>query len=605
MARIEDYGLIGDCETAALVSRDGSIDWLCWPRFDSDACFAALLGDRDNGRWRIAPDAKVTACTRAYRGGTLILETTFETRSGRAKLIDFMPPRGKHSNIVRLLVGERGTMPIAMDLTLRFGYGAQVPWVTRLDDGALRAVAGPDSVTLRTPVGLRGEGKHTVATFSISAGDTVPFALTYAPSHEPTPEPIVPSSALSETERFWNAWISRFEGKGAWAADIQRSLIILKALTYAPTGGIVASPTTSLPERLGGERNWDYRYCWVRDATLSLLALMSAGFFEEAQAWRDWLLRAVAGNPEQMQIMYGLAGERRLVEWTVPWLAGYEGARPVRVGNAAHAQLQLDVYGELMDALYHARRGALSANASGWDLQRALLDHLEKIWRERDSGVWEVRTAPESFTYSRVMAWVAFDRAVKSVERLGLKGPVARWRKVRDRIHREVLDKGYDRKRKTFVRAYGSEHLDASLLLMPQLGFLPPNDPRIKGTVAAIERDLVRNGFVLRYDTEKSNDGLPPGEGAFLACSFWLADAYCMCGRQRDAKRLFERLLKIRNELGLLSEEYDVKTKRLVGNFPQAFAHIALINTALNLTRECTEKPIEQRSEAEATPSRT
>ena len=598
MARIEDYGLIGDCETAALVGRDGSIDWLCWPRFDSDACFAALLGDADNGRWRIAPAAKVTSCTRAYRGATLILETTFETRSGRARLIDFMPPRGKHSDIVRLLVGERGTVPFAMDLAIRFGYGAQVPWVTRQDDGALRAIAGPDSVTLRTPVGIRGEGKRTVAQFSVCAGDTVPFVLTYAPSQEPTPAAIVPSSALSETERFWNAWIERFEGKGTYGEDIRRSLIILKALTYAPTGGIVAAPTTSLPEALGGERNWDYRYCWVRDATLSLLALMNAGFFEEAQAWRDWLMRAVAGSPEQMQIMYGLGGERRLVEWTIPWLAGYEDSAPVRIGNAAHAQVQLDVYGELMDALYHARRGALSGNASGWDLQRALLDHLEAIWREGDSGIWESRGEPQAFTYSRVMAWVAFDRAVKSVQRLGLKGPVARWRRICDRIHREVLAKGYDRKRNTFVRAYGSPHLDASLLLLPQLGFLPPNDRRIKGTVAAIERELVRGGFVMRYDTEQSDDGLPPGEGAFLACSFWLADAYTMCGRHADAKRLFGRLLKIRNELGLLSEEYDVKAKRLVGNFPQAFSHIALINTALNLRRIA--PPAEQRADRTA-----
>ncbi len=595
MSRIEDYGLIGDCESAALVGRDGSIDWLCWPRFDSDACFAALLGDGDNGRWRIAPSAKVVSCTRAYRGATLILETTFETRTGRAKLVDFMPQRGRHSDIVRLVIGERGTVPMAMELTIRFGYGAQVPWVTRQDDGALRAVAGPDSLTLRTPVGLRGVDRHTVAEFSVCAGDTVPFVLTYAPSHEPTPEAIVPASALAETERFWNAWIERFEGKGAYGEDIRRSLVILKALTYAPTGGIVAAPTTSLPEKIGGSRNWDYRYCWVRDATLSLLALMNAGFFEEAQAWRDWLMRAVAGNPEQMQIMYGLAGERRLDEWTVPWLAGYEGSAPVRIGNAAHAQLQIDVYGELMDALYHARRGALSGNASGWDLQRALIGHLEHIWRESDSGIWESRGQPEPFTYSRVMAWVAFDRAVKCVERLGLKGPAARWRRVCDRVHDEVLAKGYDLTRNTFVRAYGSTHLDASLLLLPQLGFLSPNDRRIRGTVAAIERELVRDGFVMRYDTDSSDDGLPPGEGAFLACSFWLADAYTMCGRHRDAKRLFERLLNIRNDLGLLSEEYDVSAKRLVGNFPQAFSHIALINTALNLRRIA--PPAEQRAD--------
>ncbi|HEU4662774.1 MAG TPA: glycoside hydrolase family 15 protein [Dokdonella sp.] len=595
MARIEDYGLIGDCETAALVGRDGSIDWLCWPRFDSDACFAALLGDADNGRWRIHPRAAAHACTRAYRGATLVLETTLETRTGRVTLVDFMPPRGACPDIVRIVRGERGRVPMTMELVPRFGYGAQVPWLVRLDDGALRAIAGPDSVTLRTPVGVRGDGERMTAAFTVEAGDTVPFVLTYARSHEEPPRPIDPHVALAQTEAFWTRWIERFEGKGPWGKDIRRSLITLKALTYAPTGGIVAAPTTSLPEQLGGTRNWDYRYCWVRDATLSLLAMMNAGFFEEAAAWRDWLLRAVAGNPRQMQIMYGIAGERRLTEWSVPWLAGYEGATPVRVGNAAHAQLQLDVYGELMDTLHHARRGSLTGDASAWALQRALLAHLETIWREPDAGIWEGRGDPAAFTYSRVMAWVAFDRAVKSVERIGLDGPVARWRRLRTRIHREVCTKGYDRGRGTFVRAYGSSDLDASLLLMPQLGFLPPDDPRIVGTVAAIERKLVRRGFVLRYDSAEADDGLPAGEGAFLACSFWLADAYTMLGRHRDARRLFERLLAIRNDLGLLSEEYDVDARRLVGNFPQAFSHIALVNTALNLRRIA--PPAEQRAD--------
>ncbi|HEY6940120.1 glycoside hydrolase family 15 protein [Dokdonella sp.] len=595
MARIEDYGLIGDCETAALVGRDGSIDWLCWPRFDSDACFAALLGGADNGRWRIHPRGAVKTRTRAYRGATLVLETSCETRTGRVTLVDFMPPRGACADIVRIVRGDRGHVPMAMDLVARFGYGAQVPWVVRLDDGAVRAIAGPDSMTLRTPVGVRGDGERLTAAFTVEAGDAVPFVLTYARSHEPPPRPIDPHVALEQTEAFWTRWIARFEGKGPWGKDIRRSLITLKALTYAPTGGIVAAATTSLPEQLGGTRNWDYRYCWVRDATLSLLAMMNAGFFEEAAAWRDWLLRAVAGNPRQMQIMYGIAGERRLTEWSVPWLAGYEGASPVRIGNAAHAQLQLDVYGELMDTLHHARRGSLTGDASSWELQRALLAHLETIWREPDAGIWEGRGDPAAFTYSRVMAWVAFDRAVKSVERLGLEGPVSRWRRLRARIHREVCSKGYDRRRGTFVRAYGSRDLDASLLLMPQLGFLPPDDPRIAGTVAAIERDLVRRGFVLRYDSAAADDGLPVGEGAFLACSFWLADAYTMLGRHRDAKRLFERLLAIRNDLGLLSEEYDVDAGRLVGNFPQAFSHIALVNTALNLRRIA--PPAEQRAD--------
>ena len=595
--RIEDYGMIGDCQTAALVGNDGSIDWLCWPRFDSDACFAALIGSNDNGRWLIAPRAAPARVTRRYRGDTLILETTFDCAEGSVRLVDFMPPRGEASDIVRIVVGVRGSVAMHMQLILRFGYGAQVPWVTRRDDGALRAIAGPDMVVVRTPVELRGEQQTTVADFEIRAGDCLPFVLTYGPSHRPSPKPIDAQRALEQTEAFWNDWVSRIQIEGPCADATRRSLITLKALTYAPTGGIVASPTTSLPEQLGGTRNWDYRYCWLRDATLALLALMNAGFYDEATAWRDWLLRAAAGSPDQMQIMYGIAGERRLVEWQVPWLSGYGGAHPVRIGNAAHSQLQLDVYGELMDAIHHARRGGLVGTESGWAMQRALLHHLESIWHEPDESIWEIRGPRQPFTYSKVMAWVAFDRAVKSVEQFGLDGPVDDWRKLRARIHAEICDKGFDQRRGTFVQAFGSRQLDASLLLLPQLGFLPVEDPRVGGTIAAIERELVRDGFVARYDTAKSIDGLPPGEGAFLACTFWLVDAYVLMGRMGEARNLFERLMSIRNDLGLLAEEYDVGARRQVGNFPQAFSHVALVNTALNLHR--ISPPAEQRAERE------
>jgi GH15 family glucan-1,4-alpha-glucosidase len=583
-ARIEDYGLIGDCETAALVGNDGAIDWLCWPRFDSDACFAALIGDADNGRWKIAPQSPARI-ERRYRGNTLILETTFVCAEGSVRLVDFMPPRGERSDIVRLVVGVQGRVRMRMDLALRFGYGANAPWVTRLDDGTLRAIAGPDMVVLRTPTAIRGEQLTTVAEFDVAAGDTVPFVLSYGPSHRPPPQVVDPQAALADTERFWSNWTSAFRIDTPWSEAVLRSSITLKALTYAPTGGIIAAPTTSLPEHLGGTRNWDYRYCWVRDATLSLLALMNAGFYDEAQAWRDWLLRAVAGSPDRMQIMYGLAGERRLIEWEVPWLAGFQGAKPVRVGNAAFGQLQLDVYGELMDVLHHGRRGGLSDLDSGWDMQRALLEHLEQVWTEPDEGLWEVRGAPQSFTHSKVMAWVAFDRAVKSIEQFGLPGPIDRWKALRARIHDEVCDRGFDRARGTFVQAYGSRKVDASLLLLPQLGFLPPRDKRVLGTLAAIEHDLLHDGFVARYQTDGVTDGLPPGEGAFLACTFWLADAYVLAGRADEARDVLERLLAIRNDLGLLAEEYDVHAKRQVGNFPQAFSHIGLINTALNLTR--------------------
>jgi GH15 family glucan-1,4-alpha-glucosidase len=600
--RIEDYGLIGDCETAALVGNDGSIDWLCWPRFDSDACFAALLGDDANGHWRIAPREPITRVRRGYRGSTLILETTLECATGTVKLIDFMPPRGKCSDVVRVVHGLRGRVAMCMELVLRFGYGALVPWVTRLPDGALRAIAGPDMVVLRTPVATRGEGMKTVADFEVRAGASIPFVLSYGPSHEEPPRPIKASAALRDTGNFWKRWIASLRVHGRYRQAIERSLVTLKALTYLPTGGIVAAPTTSLPEQLGGTRNWDYRYCWVRDATLSLLALMNAGFYEEARAWRDWLLRAAAGNAEQMQIMYGIAGERRLTEWEVPWLPGFRASKPIRIGNAAYGQLQLDIYGELMDALHHARRGGLPGSESGWALQRALLRRLAQIWREPDEGIWEIRGPRQQFTYSKVMAWVAFDRAVKSAEEFGLEGPLDEWRRLRDEIHRDVCEKAFDRSRNTFVQAYGSAQLDASLLLLPQLGFLPAHDPRVLGTLAAIERGLLRDGFVARYDTRSTVDGLPPGEGTFLACTFWLADAYVLAGRMEEARGVFERLLTIRNDLGLLAEEYDVHAQCQVGNFPQAFSHVALVNTALNLQQ--IKPPAEQRSD-KARPGRS
>ncbi len=592
---IEDYGLIGDCESAALVCRDGSIDWLCWPRFDSDACFAALLGAPEHGRWLLGPQDEAPRITRRYRGETLILETRFETAEGVATLVDFMPPRSASGNIVRLIVGERGAVPMRMELVVRFGYGSVIPWMSRLEDGGLRAVAGPDMVVLRTPVAVRGKDLTTVAEFCVPAGETVPFVLSHGASHLAPPAALNPRHALKHTERWWQDWCGRCTVAGEHANAVMRSLITLKALTYAPTGGIVAAPTSSLPEQIGGVRNWDYRFCWVRDATLTLLALMGAGYFEEAQAWRDWLLRAVAGSPEDMQIMYGIAGERRLTEWELGWLPGYEGSRPLRIGNAAHGQLQLDVYGELMDAMHHARRGGLAGTESGWAFQRELMRHLETIWDKPDSGIWEARGPPRHYTYSKVMAWVALDRAIRAALNYGLDGPVADWRKLAARIHADVCRRGVDPARNCFVGAYDARELDASLLLIPQLGFLPPTDPRVIATVRAVEQDLLRDGFVQRYDTARADDGLPPGEGTFLACSFWLADAYVLCGRHAEAHALFRRLLALRNDLGLLAEEYDVAARRQVGNFPQAFSHVALIDTALNLTRA--EKPAEQRAD--------
>jgi len=593
-AKIEDYGLIGDCETAALVSKDGSIDWLCWPRFDSGACFAALLGDTNNGRWRIAPADDNPRITRRYVPDTLILETSFVTVGGEVTVIDFLPLRTQASHLVRLVVGKRGTVPMNTELIVRCDYGASIPWVRRTDGGDLVAVSGPDMLVLRTPVKLRGERLTTAAEFTVSAGQTISFVLTHAPSHLPPPDPVDAQDALQRTQAFWEEWASTHQSTGMYAESVSRSLITLKALTYAPTGGIVAAPTTSLPEQIGGSRNWDYRFCWLRDATLTLLAFMNAGYYDEARCWRNWLLRAAAGSPEQLQIMYGLSGERRLAEWEVPWLSGYEGSKPVRIGNAAAGQLQVDIFGEVMDAMHQARVGDLQDHAEGWNFQRALLSHLEEIWSSADDGIWEVRGVRRHFTHSKVMAWVAFDRAIKSVEAFGLEGPIDRWRKLRAEIHREVCERGFNRSIGAFVQAYGSDQLDASTLLIPAVGFLPPADVRVKGTIEAIERRLMSNGLVLRYDTGASNDGLPQGEGAFLACSFWLADAYVLIGRRGDARRLFERLLSLRNDLGLLSEEYDPVAKRLLGNFPQAFSHIALVNTAHNIARS--EKPCEQRS---------
>jgi GH15 family glucan-1,4-alpha-glucosidase len=584
-SRIEDYALIGDCEAAALVARNGSLDWLCWPRFDSDACFAALLGSDDHGHWRIAPRDDTARSTRAYRPNTLVLQTRFECSEGAVTIVDFMPIAGVRSSVVRLIIGERGRVRMCTELVLRFGYGAIVPWVTRLEDGTLRAIAGPDMVVLRTPVRLVGQNLTTVGEFTVAAGETVPFVLTYAPSHCPLPEPLDSRSALAATVRFWTNWANRCRPAAHCSDAVLRSLITLKALTYQPTGGIVAAPTTSLPERLGGIRNWDYRFCWLRDATLTLLALMDAGFHEEAQSWREWLIRAVAGSPEQAQIMYGIAGERRLTELEVPWLPGYEGSRPVRIGNAACSQLQLDAFGEVSDALYQARCKGLAASESGWALQQALLSHLEDVWIEPDEGIWEMRGGRQHFTYSKVMAWLAFDRAIKSAEQFGLEGPLEHWREVAAAIHADVCGRGYDRELGSFVQSYGSKQLDASLLLLPTVGFLPPEDPRMRGTLRAIERRLLVDGLVMRYDTAASPDGLPAGEGAFLACSFWLVDAYVMQHRWQDAQALFRRLLDLRNDVGLLSEEYDPSTRRLVGNFPQAFTHVALVNSAFNLTR--------------------
>jgi GH15 family glucan-1,4-alpha-glucosidase len=580
--RIEDYAIIGDCETAALVGKDGSIDWLCWPAFSSGACFAALLGDAENGRWQIAPAAEAPKVTRKYRDHALILETTFEASDGTFTLIDFMPIRGRHSDLVRIVRGVRGRPAIHMELALRFDYGRTIPWVQRFDGGLL-AIAGPDMAVFRTSVEHRGEDMRTVSDFTIQEGESVSFVLTYGHSYEVPPRAIDAEKALQEADHFWQRWSGRCKSDGPYAEAIERSLITLKGLTYRPTGGIVAAVTTSLPEALGGKRNWDYRYCWLRDATFTLLALMNGGYYDEAKAWKDWLRRAIAGSPDQLQIMYGIAGERNLLEWEASWLPGYEGSTPVRIGNAASTQVQLDVYGELMDAYLHARLALDDEDAESFNLPRNIVEHLETIWDKPDQGMWESRGDAQQFTYSKVMCWVAFDRAIHAAERLGCEAPVERWRQVRDVIHNEVCTKGFDESLGSFVQVYGSKELDASLLLLPLVGFLPADDPRIVGTVEAIEKHLMPDGLVMRYDTGKVDDGLPSGEGLFLACSFWLVSALVRIGREADARKLFDRLLKLRNDVGLLSEEYDIKKERQVGNFPQALSHIALVNAAFSL----------------------
>jgi GH15 family glucan-1,4-alpha-glucosidase len=574
--RIEDYAVIGDTQSAALVGRDGSVDWLCLPRFDSPACFAALLGDRRHGRWRLAPAGGITKVERRYREDTLVLETDFHTADGAIRIVDCMPPRGEAPDVVRLVQGLAGRVEVEMELILRFDYGHVVPWVRR-HGKTLLAVAGPAAVRLDTPVKTRGEDLTTRASFAVSKGDEVPFVLTYYASHEREPAPVDAATAVADTDAWCRDWISRCDSTDAL---VRRSLLTLKALTYAPTGGIVAAATTSLPEKIGGVRNWDYRFCWVRDAALTLNALITGGFVEEAGAWRDWLLRAVAGDPRDMQIMYGCAGERRLTELELDWLPGYEGSQPVRIGNAASEQFQLDVYGELNDAMLRAREHGLHPDTHAWSLQRAILDFLEGAWDQPDDGIWEVRGPRRHFVHSKVMAWVAFDRAATTIERFGVTGDATHFRRVCEAIHREVLEHGWDEDRNTFTQSYGSPTLDAALLLIGRMGFLPGDDPRVVGTIEAIQRELVQDGFVLRYPPDVCDDGLPPGEGAFLPCSFWLVDALAGCGRHDEARALYDRLAGLANDVGLFAEEYDPKLGRQVGNFPQAFTHVALVNSA-------------------------
>ena len=592
VGRIEDYAIIGNCLTVALVSRDGSIDWLSLPRFNSPTCFAALLGTPEHGRWLIAPANRAARVTRSYREGTLVLETEFQTATGAVVVIDCLARRGEVCDVIRLVRGLQGWVAMQTELIFRFEYGLIVPWVSRLDDGRLGVVAGADRLVIATPLDLKGEGVKTIGRFNVDAGQEIPFVLSWAASYRRPPASVDAAETIERVTRDWRDWSSQYGGEGEWSAAARRSLITLKALTHHWTGGIVAAGTTSLPEQLGGERNWDYRFCWLRDSTFTLCALMNSGFLEEAKAWRDWLLRAVAGSPEMMQIMYGVAGERRLTEFEIPWLPGYEGALPVRVGNAASNQLQLDVYGEVVATLYHARKSGLAKLDVAWNLARALVEHLENIWDKPDNGIWEVRGGRRHFTHSKVMAWVAFDRAVRAIEEFSRSGPLTRWRRLRNQIHADICRNGFDPELGSFVQSYGSKNLDASVLCVATMGFLPPTDPRVRGTVEAIEKRLMVDGLVLRYDTLSSVDGLPPGEGAFLACSFWLADCLVLLGRIDDARRMFERLLALRNDVGLLAEEYDLKAGRQVGNFPQAFSHVGLINTAHNLTRAL--KPVEQ-----------
>ena len=592
-AKIEEYALIGDCESAALVDTRGSIDWLCWPDFASEACLAALLGSEENGFWSIQPPGGEWKTTRRYREHTLILETSFEHANGRVKLIDFMPIRKRYSDVVRIVEGIEGKVPLQMELKLRFDYGRTVPWVTRIENG-VRAVAGPNLAILHSSVPVHGENLTTVAEFMVSEGERVWFTLTYGRSYERDPDAIDAEQALKDAENFWVPWAARLKYDGKYRDNVERSLITLKAMTFRPTGGVVASVTSSLPEAIGGVRNWDYRYCWLRDTTFTLLALTNGGYYEEATAWQDWLLRALAGSPDQIQIMYGLKGERQLVEWEVGWLPGYEASKPVRIGNAASNQMQLDIYGEMLDCFFHAQQCMNAHGEEEFRVLALLLEHLETIWQEPDEGIWETRGEARHFTYSKMMAWVAFDRAVKLAEQLGYEAPLDRWRQARDAIHAQVCDKGFNRQRNCFVQSYDSDQLDASLLIMPQVGFLPGSDPRVKATIETIERELMSDGLVLRYDTSQMKDGLPPGEGVFLACSFWLVDAYVLLGRKDDARRLFERLLTLSNDVGLLSEEFDPRTGCLLGNFPQALSHIALVNSAFNLNEAA--KPAKQRS---------
>jgi GH15 family glucan-1,4-alpha-glucosidase len=589
-ALIEDYALVGDGHTAALISRDGSVDWLCWPRFDSGACFAALLGTPEHGRWLITPDipdgSPPPLITRRYRGDTLILETDFATPDGEVTLVDFMPIRNGSSDLVRIVIGRRGTVKMKTELVLRFDYGSSVPWVSRLDrESGIKAIVGPDRAVLRTPIELTGENMKTVGEFTVKAGERVPFSLAYSQSHLRLPPGHDPHTQLARTENFWLEWSGRSNLDGRWGPAIRRSLITLKALAYEPTGGIVAAPTTSLPEQLGGTRNWDYRYCWLRDATITLLAMMRSGYYDEARAWRAWLGRVMAGSPDQLQIMYGIAGERRMPEWEVPWLPGYENSAPVRIGNGAVNQLQLDVYGEVMNALHLARVGGLQSDDTVWSIQGAMLDHLDTIWQEPDEGIWETRGGRQHFTFSKVMAWVAYDRAIKSAEQFHLEGPLDHWRQQRALIRAEVLKRAWNPSMNSFTQVYDGTTLDASLLLIPLVGFLPPNDRRVVGTLNAIERDLTHDGLVLRYNTHEVIDGLPPGEGTFLACSFWFVDNLALQGRFDEACEMFDRLLGLANDVGLLAEEYDTIAKRQVGNFPQAFSHVALVHTGMNLMR--------------------
>ena len=594
--RIEDYALLGDLQTAALVGRSGSVDWLTFPRFDSSSCFSALLGNREHGRWSIAPLAGGQTTDRRYRTDTLILESEWQVGNGRVRVIDFMPPRETKPDIVRIVEGLEGSVHMRTELIVRFDYGSVVPWLRRLDVESLLAVGGPDGLLLRSPVELHPDDKTHVADFTVRAGDRVPFVLTWFPSHEDVPKTVNAEQALADTESYWHDWLQNCRYEGRYRDAVHTSLIVLKALTYRPTGGIVAAPTTSLPEQIGGGRNWDYRYCWLRDATFTLYALMNAGFRDEAAAWRDWLLRAVGGDPANAQILYGIGGQRRIPEYELDWLPGYAGSRPVRIGNAAAEQLQLDVYGEVMDALHQARLHDIGSDQHAWSLQQILLDFLEGAWDQPDEGIWEVRGGRRHFTHSKVLAWVAFDRGVQSVERLGLEGPVDRWRQLRAEIHEEVCREGFSVELNSFTQSYGASELDASTLLIPLVGFLPPDDPRVIGTIDAVQRELMRDGFVERYKTRDHNavDGLVGREGVFLPCSFWLVDALLMLGREDEARALFERLLGVSNDLGLLAEEYDPSGKRQLGNFPQAFTHVGLVNSAYNLSHH--DSPHEQRT---------